>query len=401
MSDEWMEENMAVWPSNYDTGEDDHPAEKHRSFLFDAARRRGSVNKAKGTILKNPFVPLVFRLITATFTLAALGLGARVYRETSDLSMSADGGCVQRASTYIAIVVDTIAVPYIIYVTLDEYTSKPLGLRSATAKTALLLIDLYFIIRLETLQQPEGYPHKHSQHNSRLRDVPHLSCDYPKRIFNRKSFNDNDDDDIGLNSIYRTDASVLMRQLRRWHNDRKVILRIHLADLNLSDRLNYEKPLPTSFGVRGRLTARKSAAPILNRHDTIRYRWLLHHNASFGDSNILLVWEAAIWPDPNTAGSKPATYRQRAAFRDAGWELLREIEVETPAAGQSSDGPEDMEQKLRITIARQDRPGGPKSRLPPFSKSLDRLAMEADRDIECGECPACKRLKVALDDEEE
>ncbi|TKX22681.1 hypothetical protein C1H76_5135 [Elsinoe australis] len=145
MSDEWMEENMAVWPSNYDTGEDDHPAEKHRSFLFDAARRRGSVNKAKGTILKNPFVPLVFRLITATFTLAALGLGARVYRETSDLSMSADGGCVQRASTYIAIVVDTIAVPYIIYVTLDEYTSKPLGLRSATAKTALLLIDLYFI----------------------------------------------------------------------------------------------------------------------------------------------------------------------------------------------------------------------------------------------------------------
>lgn len=256
-------------------------------------------------------------------------------------------------------------------------------------------------IRLETLQQPEGYPHKHSQHNSRLRDVPHLSCDYSKRIFNRKSFNGNDDDDIGLNSIYRTDTSVLMRQLRRWHNDHKVILRIHLADPNLSDRLNYEKPLPTSFGVRGRLTARKSAAPILNRHDTIRYRWLLHHNASFEDSNILLVWEAAIWPDPNTGGSRPATYRQRAAFRDAGWELLRETEVETPAAGQSSDGPEDMEQKLRITIARQDRPGGLKSRLPPFSESLDRLAMEADRDIECGECPACKKPKAALDDEEE
>ncbi|KAG8627246.1 hypothetical protein KVT40_004729 [Elsinoe batatas] len=146
MSDEWMEENMPIFASNYDTGEDEHKEEKHRSFLFDAARRRGSVNKAKGTILKNPFVPLVFRLITAIFTLAALGLGARVYKETSDLNSEVQEGCTQRASTYIAIIVDTIAVPYIIYVTLDEYTSKPLGLRSATAKTALLLIDLYFIV---------------------------------------------------------------------------------------------------------------------------------------------------------------------------------------------------------------------------------------------------------------
>ncbi|TKX22682.1 hypothetical protein C1H76_5136 [Elsinoe australis] len=169
----------------------------------------------------------------------------------------------------------------------------------------------------------------------------------------------------------------------------------------MSAKLNYAKLLPAPSHILGRMTARKSGPSVYSRYDTIKYRWLLHYNNTFDDSGILLVWEVAIWPDPNTGGSSPATYRQRAAFRDAGWELLRETEVETPADGQSSGGPEGMEQKLRITIARQDRPGGLKSRLPPFSQSLDRLAMEADRDIECGECPACKRLKVALDDEEE
>ena len=34
-------------------------------------------------ILKNPFVPLVFRLLVLTFTLAALGLGARVFHEAN------------------------------------------------------------------------------------------------------------------------------------------------------------------------------------------------------------------------------------------------------------------------------------------------------------------------------
>jgi len=93
-------------------------------------------------MLKNPFVPLVFRLITVIFTLTALGLGVRIYRRTDN----APQPCSQRASTYIAVIVDSIAVPYILYVTWDEYTSKPLGLRSATAKMSLLLVDLYFIV---------------------------------------------------------------------------------------------------------------------------------------------------------------------------------------------------------------------------------------------------------------
>ena len=97
-------------------------------------------------MLKNPFIPLVLRLVVTAFTLAALGLGGRVYHQTAALDRASPTGCKQRASTSMDLGVNAVAVPYIAYVTWDEYTSKPLGLRSATAKTSLLLLDMYFII---------------------------------------------------------------------------------------------------------------------------------------------------------------------------------------------------------------------------------------------------------------
>jgi hypothetical protein len=45
-----------------------------------------------------------------------------------------------------AIIVDAIAIPYILIITYDEYFSKPLGLRSPAAKLRLVLLDLAFII---------------------------------------------------------------------------------------------------------------------------------------------------------------------------------------------------------------------------------------------------------------
>ena len=45
-----------------------------------------------------------------------------------------------------AIIVDCIALPYIGYITWDEYTGKPLGLRPPKAKMRLVLLDLFFII---------------------------------------------------------------------------------------------------------------------------------------------------------------------------------------------------------------------------------------------------------------
>lgn len=120
VSDDWFEENMPGWTvgDDYDV---DSSHEKQR-FWF----RRGSVTGAKRTLLKNPFIPLVFRMIVITFTLAAMGLGARLWHQTRRANiMSPDVGCNQRPSTYMAIILDCIAVPYILYVTWDEYTSKP------------------------------------------------------------------------------------------------------------------------------------------------------------------------------------------------------------------------------------------------------------------------------------
>jgi len=50
------------------------------------------------------------------------------------------------ASPILAIVVDAIALLYLVYITHDEYTGKPLGLRSARAKMRLLFLDLFFIV---------------------------------------------------------------------------------------------------------------------------------------------------------------------------------------------------------------------------------------------------------------
>lgn len=45
-----------------------------------------------------------------------------------------------------AIIVDAIAMIYLIYITYDEYSGKPLGLRNAKAKMRLIFLDLFFIV---------------------------------------------------------------------------------------------------------------------------------------------------------------------------------------------------------------------------------------------------------------
>src|SRR5437667_11778907 len=80
------------------------------------------------TLLRNPIIPLIFRLIIWFFSLIALALGGSIFH------ISEKEGFSQRPSTLMAIIVDIIALVYILYVTYDEYTGKPLGLRSAKAK---------------------------------------------------------------------------------------------------------------------------------------------------------------------------------------------------------------------------------------------------------------------------
>ncbi|KAI5229185.1 hypothetical protein E4T42_05006 [Aureobasidium subglaciale] len=147
VSDAWMDENMPHLTTTWTAAEPEKASEKTKGlWLFTPERRSKTFATIKRIILKNPFVPLVFRLLVLTFTVAALGLGARVFHEANAVYRQGNGPCTKRASTYMAIILDSIAVPYIGYITWDEYLSKPLGLRSATAKVSLLLVDLLFIV---------------------------------------------------------------------------------------------------------------------------------------------------------------------------------------------------------------------------------------------------------------
>jgi hypothetical protein len=76
-------------------------------------------------------VPLTFRSIVWIFSLLALSLAGSIFHMSSVYSVE------QKASTVMAIVVDAIALLYLIYITYDEYSGKPLGLRSPTAKIRL------------------------------------------------------------------------------------------------------------------------------------------------------------------------------------------------------------------------------------------------------------------------
>ncbi|GJC93954.1 hypothetical protein ColKHC_02780 [Colletotrichum higginsianum] len=93
-------------------------------------------------ILRHYLVPLVFRLTVMLTSIVALAIAARIYQKEDAKSNTSP----ERAQSIVAIAVDTVAVPYIGYMLWDEYTGKPLGLRPAVQKIALILLDLFFIV---------------------------------------------------------------------------------------------------------------------------------------------------------------------------------------------------------------------------------------------------------------
>lgn len=132
---EWLNQNLGdysrPWLANQ-ADEDEDDENRYQAF-----QRKRSVwwKRSQHTILRNPMIPLVFRLVVFTFSLAALILGANL-RE----------GDAPGPSALMAVIFDTVAMLYIIYVTWDEYTGKPLGLRSARTKIRLIFLDLFFIV---------------------------------------------------------------------------------------------------------------------------------------------------------------------------------------------------------------------------------------------------------------
>lgn len=135
---DWLNENMGEystpWGASIPAEDDsDDPLRKKRRQQFWFIRLHHH-------LLRSPIVPLILRLTVWSFSLAALALGGSIQHLSSKYNHP------QGPSGLMAIIVDAVALVYLVYITWDEYTAKPLGLRPAIAKARLILLDIFFIV---------------------------------------------------------------------------------------------------------------------------------------------------------------------------------------------------------------------------------------------------------------
>jgi hypothetical protein len=108
------------------------------------SRKKTLLIRFKDFVFRHPIAPLIFRLIVLITTISALALAVNIFRRRRDPEIQTTNG-PETSQAIVAIVIDTVAIPYIVYMTWDEYTGKPLGLRPAAQKVSLTLLDLIFI----------------------------------------------------------------------------------------------------------------------------------------------------------------------------------------------------------------------------------------------------------------
>lgn len=146
---DWLNEHFGdysqPWLANHNEDDIEDGSSRYHAFR---KKRQVWYKRSQHTILRNPFIPLVFRLIVFIFAMTALALGGSIHHitDTYNHMHPPPNGIKQGPSTMMAIIVDAVALVYIVYVTYDEYFNKPLGLRSARAKVRIVLLDLFFIV---------------------------------------------------------------------------------------------------------------------------------------------------------------------------------------------------------------------------------------------------------------
>lgn len=141
VDDDWMKENMPDLETPWEPIDEEKDNERTKGFwLFSPAKRRRKLLRFHRTVMNHPMVPAVIRTIVLLFSVVALSLAGAIFHHSDS------AGCENNSSTWMAIIVDIIAILYTIYITYDEYTSKPLGLRSHNAKMWLIFLDLAFIV---------------------------------------------------------------------------------------------------------------------------------------------------------------------------------------------------------------------------------------------------------------
>lgn len=136
---EWLVEHGANYNERWGAGQTNEDLEK-AGGRFSRSKRQAWWLRTQRLILRNPIVPLVVRLIVWIFSLIALVVGSSLYRRRDTDQMS------HSTSPEMAVIVDAVALIYLIYITWDEYTGKPLGLRSAKSRMRLVFLDLFFIV---------------------------------------------------------------------------------------------------------------------------------------------------------------------------------------------------------------------------------------------------------------
>ncbi|KAL9615413.1 MAG: hypothetical protein Q9167_000091 [Letrouitia subvulpina] len=138
VTEEWLVQNGADYSRPWLAGAEEEDVENARSFKV---RRKVWWKRIRHTIIRSPLIPLVIRSIVWMFSAIALSLGAYLSKISGE-----EDTYTNDTSAIMAIVVDAVALLYLLYITYDEYTGKPLGLRSAGAKMRLIFLDLFFIV---------------------------------------------------------------------------------------------------------------------------------------------------------------------------------------------------------------------------------------------------------------
>jgi hypothetical protein len=141
VDDDWMKENMPDLETPWEPLDENKGEEKIKGFwLFTPAKRKRKLLRFHRIMMNHPMVPAAVRTVVLIFSIMALSLAGAIFHHSDSV------GCENNSSTWMAIIVDVVAILYTVYITYDEYTSKPLGLRSHNAKMSLIFLDLAFIV---------------------------------------------------------------------------------------------------------------------------------------------------------------------------------------------------------------------------------------------------------------
>ena len=143
VTEEWLQQNGPDYSRPWLAGASDGDPEKDPAGLYRfRAKRRAWYIRAQRTVLRNPIVPMIIRMNVWSFSAVALALACSIHHITDKYKDEIRA----TPSTNMAIVVDAVALVYLLYITYDEYSGKPLGLRPAKAKMRLIFLDLFFIV---------------------------------------------------------------------------------------------------------------------------------------------------------------------------------------------------------------------------------------------------------------